>query len=223
MQDNRADKLLRMRHSFSHVMAEAVLQVFPTAKLAIGPAIDDGFYYDFDLPRALTTDDLSVLEEKIRLIVAGNHAFSRKVITRDEARRLFKDQPYKLELIEELPEGRGDLHLFPGHVYGPVPGPPRGEHEGARRGRLQAHLDRGSLLARRREEQDAAAHLRNSLGNQGRPGCVPREAPGNREAGSSAARERAGPVLGPRGGGSRPHLLAPQGRPGPPGHRGFLA
>ena len=105
MQDNRADRLLRMRHSFSHVMAEAVLQVFPTAKLAIGPAIEDGFYYDFDLPRALTTNDLSVLEEKIRLIVAGNHSFDKKVITRAEARRLFKDQPYKLELIEELPEG----------------------------------------------------------------------------------------------------------------------
>ncbi len=105
MQDVKADKLYRMRHSLSHVMAEAVLQVFPGAKLAIGPAIDDGFYYDFELPRALTREDLGALEEKMRAIVSGNHAFSKKVISRAEARKLFKDQPYKLELIEELPEG----------------------------------------------------------------------------------------------------------------------
>jgi len=105
MQDNGKDKLLRVRHSFSHVMAEAVLQVFPDAKLAIGPAIDEGFYYDFDLPRALTREDLGVLEENMRAIVAGNHAFTKKVISREEARKLFSGQPYKLELIAELPEG----------------------------------------------------------------------------------------------------------------------
>jgi len=105
VKDQRADKLLRMRHSFSHVMAEAVLQVFPDAKLAIGPAIDEGFYYDFDLPRALSREDLAGLEEKMRAIVTGNHRFSKKVISRDEARRLFKNQPYKIELINELPEG----------------------------------------------------------------------------------------------------------------------
>ncbi|HVO37468.1 MAG TPA: threonine--tRNA ligase [Spirochaetia bacterium] len=105
VKDQRADKLLRMRHSFSHVMAEAVLQVFPDAKLAIGPAIDEGFYYDFDLPRALSKEDLAALEEKMRAIVAGSHQFSKKVISREEARRLFKNQPYKLELINELPEG----------------------------------------------------------------------------------------------------------------------
>ncbi len=105
MQDDRQERLLRVRHSFSHVMAEAVLQVFPDAKLAIGPAIDEGFYYDFDLPRALTRDDLSVLEERMRAIVAGNHSFTKKVISRAEARKQFREQPYKLELIDELPEG----------------------------------------------------------------------------------------------------------------------
>jgi threonyl-tRNA synthetase len=97
--------LLEIRHSFSHVMAEAVLQVFPQARLAIGPAIDDGFYYDFELPRTLSTEDLAGIEERMRAIVAGNHAFKRAAVSRAQARTLFKDQPYKLELIEELPEG----------------------------------------------------------------------------------------------------------------------
>jgi len=105
MQDVKQDKLFRMRHSFSHVMAEAVLELFPDAKLAIGPAIDDGFYYDFDLPRALTGEDLAVLEEKMRAIVKGKHSFTKKVISRDDARKLFTGQPYKLELIAELPAG----------------------------------------------------------------------------------------------------------------------
>jgi threonyl-tRNA synthetase len=105
MEEPRQDKLLEIRHSFSHVMAEAVLQMFPGAKLAIGPAIDDGFYYDFDLPRTLSTEDLAEIEKRMRDIVAGDHTFTRSVLSRDAARRMFKDQPYKLELIEELPEG----------------------------------------------------------------------------------------------------------------------
>jgi threonyl-tRNA synthetase len=99
------DRLLAIRHSFSHVMAEAVLRMFPDAKIAIGPAIDDGFYYDFDLPRTLTTDDLGALEESMRAILAGDHVFRRAVVTRGEARSLFAGQPYKLELIDDLPEG----------------------------------------------------------------------------------------------------------------------
>ncbi|MGD0727320.1 MAG: threonine--tRNA ligase [Spirochaetia bacterium] len=105
MEDARESRLLEIRHSFSHVMAEAVLQMFPGAKLAIGPAIAEGFYYDFELPRSLSTEDLAAIEEKMRAIVAGEHTFTRKAISRADARKLFKDQPYKLELIDELPEG----------------------------------------------------------------------------------------------------------------------
>lgn len=105
MEDARQARLLQIRHSFSHVMAEAVLQAFPGAKLAIGPAIDDGFYYDFQLPRTVNTEDLAGIEEKMRAIIAGGHPFKRAATSRGEARRLFKDQPYKLELIDELPEG----------------------------------------------------------------------------------------------------------------------
>jgi threonyl-tRNA synthetase len=104
MEKNKEDRLQTIRHSFSHVMAEAVLQVFPGAKLAIGPAIDDGFYYDFDLPRTVGTEDLAVIEEKMRAIIGGGHPFVRASTNRSEAQRLFKDQPYKLELIADLPE-----------------------------------------------------------------------------------------------------------------------
>ena len=105
MENAQESRLLEIRHSFSHVMAEAVLQMFPGAKLAIGPAIAEGFYYDFELPRSLSTEDLAEIEEKMRAIASGEYAFTRKVISRADARNLFKDQPYKLELIDALPEG----------------------------------------------------------------------------------------------------------------------
>ncbi len=91
-----------MRHSASHVMAEAVKAMFPDAKFGIGPAIEDGFYYDFDLPRTLSPDDLPAIEEKMRSIIAADTPFIRKEMTREEARRFFAGQPYKIELIDEL-------------------------------------------------------------------------------------------------------------------------
>ncbi|MCM8744951.1 threonine--tRNA ligase [Thermomicrobium sp. CFH 73360] len=95
--------LARMRHSCAHVMAQAVLERFPGAKLGIGPAIADGFYYDFDLPRPLTPEDLEWIERRMEEIKAAAYPFIRRVISREEARELFRDQPYKLELIEEFP------------------------------------------------------------------------------------------------------------------------
>ena len=99
---NSDDRLEIVRHSASHVMAEAVLQMFPDAKFAIGPAIDDGFYYDFDLPRGLTPDDLPVIEERMRAIAKQDSPFVRKEISKADALALFANQPYKLELIEDL-------------------------------------------------------------------------------------------------------------------------
>ncbi|MCI0582226.1 MAG: threonine--tRNA ligase, partial [Chloroflexi bacterium] len=75
-----------MRHSAAHVMAEAVLDLFPGAKLGIGPAIADGFYYDFDLPRPLTPDDLESIEARMRESIAADHRFVRREIPLDEAR-----------------------------------------------------------------------------------------------------------------------------------------
>ncbi len=98
------ERLYRVRHSTAHVMAEAVLRLFPEAKLAIGPPIENGFYYDFDLPRSLTPEDLEKIEEHMRDIIAGDHEFSRQELDREEAKKLFADQPYKEELIDDLPE-----------------------------------------------------------------------------------------------------------------------
>ncbi|HWR64610.1 MAG TPA: threonine--tRNA ligase [Bellilinea sp.] len=102
--------LYRIRHSTAHVMAEAVLQLIPQAKFAIGPAIEDGFYYDFDLPRALTPEDLAAIEERMRTILNSGAGFIKKVVSPDEARELFSKQLYKLELIDGLERGTVDEH-----------------------------------------------------------------------------------------------------------------
>jgi len=101
-------QLYRIRHSMAHIMAEAVLERFPGAKIAIGPPIEDGFYYDFELPEAITDEDLKWIEKRMKKIVGGNHEFAMREITPEEGRELFADQPYKLELIRDLVEGRVD-------------------------------------------------------------------------------------------------------------------
>jgi threonyl-tRNA synthetase len=101
--------LYRLRHSAAHVMAQAVMEMFPgEAKIAIGPPIENGFYYDFDLPRNLTPEDLAAIEKRMRQIIAGKYPFEKKVVSADEAKRMFADQPYKLELIEGLEAGGFD-------------------------------------------------------------------------------------------------------------------
>ena len=92
----------RMRHSASHVMAEAVLQLFPDAKIAIGPPTQDGFYYDFDAPRSFTPEDLEQIERLMVRTIAARLPFQRQEIQREEAQSLFANQPYKLEIIEGL-------------------------------------------------------------------------------------------------------------------------
>jgi len=98
------EKMEIMRHSAAHIMAEAVQSLFPDAKFGIGPAIENGFYYDFELPRSLTPDDLPFIEAKMSEIVASDTPFVREEITREEAKELFSNQPYKLELIDEIEE-----------------------------------------------------------------------------------------------------------------------
>ena len=99
----------RLRHSASHVMAQAVMEMFPgQAKITIGPPIEDGFYYDFDLPRSLTPEDLVQIESRMREIIRGDHPFVRRELSAAEAKQLFADQPYKLELIEGLEHGATD-------------------------------------------------------------------------------------------------------------------
>jgi threonyl-tRNA synthetase len=101
-------QLYRIRHSAAHVMAQAVLEKFPDAKIAIGPPIEDGFYYDFDLPRPLTEEDLSEIEARMRQIISEGHDFVREEVSADQAREIFHDQPYKIELIDGLEHGGED-------------------------------------------------------------------------------------------------------------------
>jgi threonyl-tRNA synthetase len=98
------DELDAMRHSTAHVMAEAVLDLFPGAKLGIGPAVADGFYYDFDLPRAPTPEDLEAIEARMRDSVAADHAFVRKEVAFDDARSTVEGagQTYKVEILDDL-------------------------------------------------------------------------------------------------------------------------
>ena len=107
-EDYEKSQLYRIRHSTSHVMAEAVLEMFPDARVAIGPAIEDGFYYDFDLPRSLTPEDLEVIEKRMKELIKSKEDFVYQEISADEAREIFKDQPYKLELIDGLEHGNLD-------------------------------------------------------------------------------------------------------------------
>jgi len=94
--------LYKLRHSASHVMAQAVLEKFPEGKVAIGPPIENGFYYDFDLPRPLTPEDLAEIKARMREIIAEGHDFAYQEINEQEARQAFADQPYKLELIDGI-------------------------------------------------------------------------------------------------------------------------
>ncbi len=103
-----ASQLYKIRHSTAHVMAEAMLERFPDAKIAIGPPIEDGFYYDFDLPATIGDDDIKWVERRMKKLLSQRHDFSMREVSAAEARALFHDQPYKLELIDDLVKGRVD-------------------------------------------------------------------------------------------------------------------
>ncbi|WKZ36895.1 MAG: threonine--tRNA ligase [Anaerolineales bacterium] len=105
--------LYKIRHSAAHVMAQAVLELFPDGKPTIGPPVENGFYYDFDLPRNLTPEDLEQIEKRMRQIVQGRHEFKKTVISAEQAKKIFADQPYKLELIEGLEQGGFDEYGEP--------------------------------------------------------------------------------------------------------------
>ena len=105
--------LYKIRHSTAHVMAQAVMEIFPDGKPTIGPPVENGFYYDFDLPRNLTPEDLEAIEKRMRQIVQGKHDFKKTVISAEEAKKIFANQPYKLELIEGLEKGGLDEYGNP--------------------------------------------------------------------------------------------------------------
>jgi len=124
---NKTDNSETLRHSASHVLATAVLEMFPEAKLAIGPAIENGFYYDFDLPRTLIPEDLEILEEKMRAIIKANYPFEKADLSIKEALEKFQEvgQDYKVELIKDLEkEGEKKVSVYKtGHLVDLCKGP----------------------------------------------------------------------------------------------------
>lgn len=105
MENNEISELQALRHTASHILAQAVKRLYPSAKLAIGPAIENGFYYDFDCETSFTPEVLEQLEKEMKKIVNENLKIERFVLPRKEALELMKDEPYKIELINDLPEG----------------------------------------------------------------------------------------------------------------------
>ncbi|MBD3207918.1 MAG: threonine--tRNA ligase [Candidatus Nealsonbacteria bacterium] len=98
----KEEKLEKIRHSLSHIMAEAIQKLYPGVKFGIGPAIENGFYYDLDLPSDISSDDIPKVEKEMKRIIKEGVEFKQKNVSEKEAKEIFKDQPYKLELIEEL-------------------------------------------------------------------------------------------------------------------------
>ena len=227
-----------LRHSTAHVLAQAVLRLWPGAHYAIGPVIEDGFYYDFELPGGahFSDDDLERIEATMREIMAEDQPFVRDEHTIDEGLALFADQPFKREIIEAVGAGprrggrggRGrraaaavSTYWNSPDLHRPVPRAPRALDQPARA--LQADAGGRRLLAGRREAPAAAAHLRHGLGVGEGPGRAPPPAGGGRAPRPPQARCRARPVLLPRGDRLGPGRVPPQGRHRPPADGGLLA
>ena len=122
--DRDPEALGVLRHSAAHVLATAVRELVPGAGIGFGPAIDDGFYYDFDVPEPFTPDQIEAIEARMQEVVRADHPFERRVVTRDEARELFADDPLKLERLEEF----GDDEVITVYQDGPFLDLCRGPH-----------------------------------------------------------------------------------------------
>ena len=107
------------RHSMAHIMAKAVMEMFgkENVQIAIGPQIDDGFYYDFMLPRTITNEDHKILEDKMREILKRREDWVCKEVTKEEALEIFKGQKYKEELINDLPDGEKITTYYTGDDF----------------------------------------------------------------------------------------------------------
>ncbi|MCL2411208.1 MAG: threonine--tRNA ligase [Treponema sp.] len=148
-QQNAAEKLAAIRHSVSHIMAQAVTKLFPGTKTAIGPAIENGFYYDFLFPNPITNEDLPAIEAEMKKIIESRQDFVKVTLNRADALTRFADEQFKIELINELPEGE-DISIYENH-----------NTDGAA---LWGDLCRGPHVANTREINSAAFKLQNIAG-----------------------------------------------------------
>ena len=117
IKDEKSQELEKARHSLAHILAKALISLYPQTKLTIGPAIEDGFYYDIDLDKSITPEEYGTIEKKMKEILNKGEAFTRKVVSKDEALKLFKDNPYKCEIINELPEGEEVSLYYTGYDF----------------------------------------------------------------------------------------------------------
>jgi len=143
------EKLATIRHSVSHIMAQAVVKIFPGTKTAIGPAIENGFYYDFLLPRQITADDLPAIEAEMKKIIDSRQDFVKITVNRNDALTQFADEEFKTELINELPEGE-DISVY--------------ENRDADGKTQWSDLCRGPHVGNTREINSAAFKLQNIAG-----------------------------------------------------------
>ena len=158
------------RHTTSHVMAQAVKKLWPDAKLAIGPAIDNGFYYDFDMEHKLTDQDLLKIQKEMKKIIQANYPLERFELPREEAIKFMADkgEDYKVELINDLPEDAVISFYQQGDFVDLCAGPHMGKH-GTDKG-VKASEHSGSILERRLRQENAPESIRNMLPYTGRAG-----------------------------------------------------
>ena len=191
------DALWVLRHSTAHLLAEAVMRLHPGVKIAIGPPIADGFYYDFEFPEPISETDLEAIEEEIRREIAEGREWAREELSREEAIARFEaeGQPYKVELARDC-RGR-HLALHPGCVHRSVPRSAPPERDADQGGQADEPCRR--VLARGREEHPAHADLRNCVLLASRPRRAPRASRAGARARPSQARNAARPLpsLGP--------------------------
>ncbi len=193
--------LEELRHSCSHVLATAILRIFPDAKLDIGPPTDTGFYYDIDLEHKLTAEDLVKIEAEMKKVADENQPFIRTEVSREEAVR--DHQEHRAGAVQTRParrhSGGGEDFVLPERrVHRPLrrhPRPVHGEAQG-----VQAAVDRRRLPSGRREEQAAPAHLRHRVPDQGRTCAITSSGRSRRSARPPQARPRAEAVSHRRGG-----------------------
>lgn len=210
------NELQTLRHTAAHILAQAVKRLYPQAKLAIGPAIENGFYYDIDMPVSVTPEVLAQLEAEMKKIAAENLRIERFTLPRDEALALMKDEPFKTELIQDLPEGEEISFYKQGEFTDLCARPACRVHKKAQG--LQAHAGDGRLLARRQHKENAYAHLRHGICDQGGAGKLPRRRRRSQKARPQQARPSARPVYHLRGNRTGPadHPAEGHGRPAHP-------
>ncbi len=152
----KQSSLDNIRHSLAHLLAAAVLKEFPDAKLAIGPTIENGFYYDFLLPRSLAPADLKGFEKTMRELVKKDLVFEGKKVTEKEAKKIFKDQPFKLELIEEFVKEGKELTIYETKNMDP----------GSRLGMTEMNPGSGSGMTEKKRLNDKGKEHENDKGKE---------------------------------------------------------